>query len=165
MVTIENIKDLVQTLAALIGSVSLFIAAVAYFVSRKALQFNVMISCIGRFQALLPSLDSDEVAEQDVLRYMDLCNEELFYFEHEYLRREVALEWIEGMIKFLPVLDEATGAPWDGQSFITASDELMQEFPRVAYAFSSPVSPEITTREGRRRQVERILKRAQQYRY
>jgi hypothetical protein len=165
MVTIENIRNWVQTFAVLAGSLSLVIATIAYLLSRKGLQFNVMIACIQRFQDLLPSLDSDDVAERDVLQYMDLCNEELFYFQKRYLRKEVALEWIEGMTKFLPLLNDTTGSPWDDQSFITASDKLIHQFPRVEYAFSSPVFPEIATKEARRRHVERILKRAQQYRY
>jgi hypothetical protein len=96
---------------------------------------------------------------------MDLCNEELFYFQQRYLRREVALEWIEGMIQFLPLLNGATRSPWEGQSYMAASDKLIQQFPRVEYAFSSTVSPEIATKEARRRHVERIFKRARQYRY
>jgi hypothetical protein len=164
-VTIENIRDTVQTFAIVVGSLSLVVATVAYLLSRRGLQFNVMIACINRFQELLPSLDDDDVTERDVLRYMDLCNEELFYFQKKYLRKEVALEWIEGMLHFLPLLNEATRSPWEGQSFITASDQLIHQFPRVENAFSSPVLPELATKEARRRHVERILKRARQYRY
>jgi hypothetical protein len=71
MMSIETIKDWVQTLAVVVGSLSLAIATTAYLLSRRGLQFNVMIACIERFQDLLPSLDSDDVTERDVLRYMD----------------------------------------------------------------------------------------------
>jgi len=164
-VSIENVRDTVQTFAVLAGSLSLVVGTIAYLLSRKGLQFNVMIACIERFQDLLPSLDSDEVTERDVLRYLDLCNEELFYFKQRYLRREVALEWIEGMVRFLPLLNETTKSPWDGQSYIATSDRLIHQFPRVEHAFSTPALPDLATEEARRRYVERILNRAQHYRY
>ena len=165
MVSVENVRDAVQTFAVLAGSLSLVTATIAYLLSRKSLQFSVMIACIERFQDLLPSLDSDEVAERDVLRYLDLCNEELFYFKQRYLRNEVALEWIDGMVRFLPLLNETTKSPWDGQSYLAASDKLIQKFPRVQYAFSTPALPNLATQEARRRYIERVLNRAQHYRY
>jgi hypothetical protein len=164
-VTLETLKDTVQTFAIVVGSLSLIVATIAYLVSRRGLQFNVMIACINRFQELLPNLGNEYVPERDVLRYLDLCNEELFYFQNKYLRKEVALEWIEGMLNFLPLLNEATGAPWEGRSSITASDELIHRFPRVEHAFSSLMLPELATKEARRNHVERIFKRARQYRY
>jgi hypothetical protein len=124
-----------------------------------------MIACIQRFQELLPSLDSDKVAERDILRYLDLCNEELFYFQQRYLRNEVALEWIDGMVRFLPLLNETTKSPWDGQTYLADSDKLIEKFPRVQHAFLTPVLPDLATDEARRRYVERVLRRAQRYRY
>jgi len=164
-VSIENVRDAVQTFAFLVGSLSLVVATIAYLLSRKGLQFNVMIACIQRFQDLLPNLDGDDVVERDVLQYLDLCNEELFYFQQNYLRKEVALEWIEGMVKFLPLINEATKSPWDGKPYLTSTDKLIHQFPRVAHAFSTTTFPDLATQEARRRYVERILNRARRYHY
>jgi hypothetical protein len=164
-VSIENVRDAVQTFAVLAGSLSLVVATIAYLLSRKGLQFDVMIACIKRYQDLLPSLHGDEVAERDVLRYLDLCNEELFYFQERYLRKEVALEWIEGMVSFLPLINETTKSPWDGKPYLTTSDKLIHKFLRVEHAFSTAAFPDLTTEEARRRYVKNILNRARHYRY
>ncbi len=164
-VSIENVKDVAQTVAFVLGSLSLVVATIAYLLSRKGLQFNVMIACIQRFQDLLPSLDGDDLAEGHVRQYLDLCNEELFYFQKNYLRKEVALEWIEGMLRFLPLINEDTKSPWDGTSYLASSDKLIHQFPRVAHAFSTATFPDLATQEARRRYVERILNRARRYHY
>ncbi len=161
----EGVRATVQTFAVVAGSLSLVVATIAYLLSRKGLQFDVMISCIGRFQDLLPRLAGAEAAEHDVRRYLDLCNEELFYFQHSYLSKEVALEWIDGMVGLLPLLNEATKSPWDGQPYLETSDKLIHQFPRVEHAFSASTSPDLTTREARRRYVEQVLNRVQHYRY
>jgi hypothetical protein len=164
-VNFESVKSVVETVALVAGSLSLIVASVAYVLSRKSLQFTVMIACIERFQELLPNLDIDTADQRDVLRYLDLCNEELFYFKRKYLRKDVALEWIEGMVRFLPLLNEATKLPWPSQTYLSGSKELIYRFPRVEFVFSTPAEPDVATDEARRRYVERIFDRAQRYPY
>lgn len=44
-----------------------------------------------------------EATSAVVARYVDLVNEEIFYMQHKYLPDEICLEWIDGIIDFLPV--------------------------------------------------------------
>ncbi len=37
--------------------------------------------------------------------YIDLCNEELFYYQMEYVPDQIMDEWIDGMLSYLPLYD------------------------------------------------------------
>lgn len=161
---LQVIRSVFETVAIGVGSLSALIAAVAYAQSRKNLQFSVMIACIERFQELLPQLKDEPTSEHDALRYLDLCNEELFYFQQQYLRREVALEWIEGMLTFLPLIDPS-GKPWSGQEHLRSVDQLIHRFPRVAHALTSAAPPAPSSNAVKRELAECVLARAMRYRY
>ena len=40
-----------------------------------------------------------------MIEYIDLVNEELFYFQNGFLPRVVAEEWLDGMIDMIPIYD------------------------------------------------------------
>lgn len=71
-------------------------------------------------------------------RYVDLCNEEIFYFKHNYLPNEIVDEWLEGMIYYLPHLTE------DGQNLNEDdsclrqihNESLLDDYPRLTHAFT-----------------------------
>ncbi len=104
---IDTVKDLV----GLVSSLAIIISVVAYFLSKKQFQFNVMVKCIDRFQVLLPSLESIDQKQPEertriMRQYIDLCEEELFYFEKGYLPKDIRGEWIEGMLNYLPLYEK-----------------------------------------------------------
>ena len=55
----------------------------------------------------MPKLKSQDKNERQeaIKQYIDLCNEELFYFKHGYLPEEIVNEWLDGMIYYLPHFD------------------------------------------------------------
>lgn len=158
-------QSLIQTIATVVGALSLAVATTAYLLSRKNLNFNVMIACIERFQRLLPALQSGETSKQDILKYIDLCDEEVFYFQHRYLRDEVALEWIDGMIEYLPIFNSGTKEPWERQQYLATADTLVHGFPRVMNAFTTSQRPNTATAASRREVAEEVLRRARTYKY
>ena len=104
---IDNVKDLLEVasfLATIIGGIAILAAVRSYSISRKQLNFAALESCIKRYRNNFLDLDRHSPQTQ-VIRYIDLVNEELFYFEHHYLPLDVAEEWIDGMIQFLPIFD------------------------------------------------------------
>ena len=104
---IEDMKDLLEVgsfIATIIGGIAILAAVRSYSISRKQLNFTALESCIKRYRDQFLDLDRHAPKSQ-VLRYIDLVNEELFYFEHNYLPVDVAEEWIDGMIEHLPIFD------------------------------------------------------------
>lgn len=75
-------------------------------------------------------------------RYLDLCNDEMFYFQHRYLPDEVAREWIDGMFSILPLL-RPQGEVVDGHQDRSHWLELLAEFPRLVHALTleTPAAP------------------------
>ena len=70
----------------------------------KQLNLSALESCINRFRDNFLHLNKDS-KEEEVTAYIDLVNEELFYFEQRFLPRAVAMEWIDGMIDHIPLYD------------------------------------------------------------
>jgi hypothetical protein len=65
--------------------------------------------------------------QQGVVRqYLDLCNEELFYFQNRYLPTEVEVEWLDGMLEFIP-LREAAAPIKAGKVYFTSAASVEQE--------------------------------------
>ena len=61
---INNLKDLFQIIIWLIGAGSLAVAAYSYYLSKKQLNFAVIIKCTERFQNILPQLESEDENER-----------------------------------------------------------------------------------------------------
>lgn len=145
---IESVKDF----AALVSSFAIIVGIVGYALSRKQFQFNVMIKCIERFQTLLPSLESlpapESLEDQDIAnrnriirQYIDLCEEELFYFMKGYLPGDLKYEWIEGMLTYLPFYNEKGELMNKSNRLQLAKDSpLLRGYPRLRQAFG--LSPE-----------------------
>ena len=93
------------------GGLAFFVAALTYLIHRNSLNFTMIMSCNQRFQDIMGDLeDRDKTKKQRAkTRYVDLCNEQLFYFKNGYLPREVIEEWLESMIDYLPLFDNVTG--------------------------------------------------------
>ena len=133
---ISSVKDLAEIISYIVTSFSLIGLWFAYAFSRKQIHFTTMEKCINDYRDWLKVSNSpgDEIA----LEYIDLVNEEFFYLENSYLPLEVSIEWIDGMIGFLPfysknnefikstVLDAMKEEDW--------TNNLLYEYPRVLKA-------------------------------
>lgn len=129
----------VEAYASLFAGMALIGIPVTWLALRKetkALHHTVMISCIGRFQDIVDDLAAiaklaegiDLTADQQgvVRQYLDLCNEELFYFQNRYLPTEVEVEWLDGMLEFIP-LREAAAPKKAGKVYFTSAASVEQE--------------------------------------
>ncbi len=156
---INNLKDLFQIIIWLIGAGSLAVAAYSYYLSKKQLNFAVIIKCTERFQNILPQLESEDENERrkGIGLYLDLCNEELFYFKYKYLPKEIIEEWTDGMLEYLPYYNS------DSERNLN-ENKLSQEIenhlsfkknPRIRKAFTI----ETTTEETRKHLVANVKKR------
>src|SRR6185436_18494600 len=97
--------DLISELATVIG---IFILIYAYrneLLSKRALRFSVMESCIRRYQPIVARLGEESQDPKHIEEYISITKEELFYIHRGYIDKQVAIEWIEGMITYLPVYD------------------------------------------------------------
>lgn len=104
---INDVKDLLEVIsfiATVIGGIAILFAVRDYSTNRKQLNLSALESCINRFRASFLHL-GQQSSEALVIEYIDLVNEELFYFQNEFLPRVVAKEWVDGMIDFLPIYD------------------------------------------------------------
>ncbi|MFT3796515.1 hypothetical protein [Flavobacterium sp.] len=97
---INNYKDLIEFISYIITSFSLIGIWITYAWSKKQIHFSTMSKCINDFREFLKCYG--EADETLAFEYIDLVNEELFYLEKNYLPVDVAIEWIDGMIDWLP---------------------------------------------------------------
>lgn len=134
---INNLKDLIEIVVWLVGAISLIYAAYSYKTSQKQLNFAVIISCTERFQKIMPQLKSEDNEERQraVKAYIDLCNEELFYFKHDYLPKEIIGEWLDGMIYYLPHFKNGKNVNNSEHCLKEIDSEIIKEYPQIREVF------------------------------
>ena len=107
-------------------------------INQKQLHLNTITKCINDFRNLSPfNINTDN--EKVLSIYIDLTNEELFYFQHEYIPKEVAKEWLDGMIDFIPITDKShriLNGRFCNQSISQNRNKYFNSYPRVKNAFS-----------------------------
>jgi hypothetical protein len=96
--------EVVSFVATVIGGIAILFAVRDYSTNRKQLNLSALESCITRFRENFIHL-GHESPEPLVVEYIDLVNEELFYFQNAFLPKVVAQEWIDGMIDAIPLYD------------------------------------------------------------
>lgn len=70
-------------------------------------------------------------------RYVDLCNEELFYCEAGYVPEVVVREWLNGMTDFLPHYHgRVVSGPFTKTFDEMVDYQLLDSYPRVKRVFS-----------------------------
>ena len=97
-----SISQLLANISTMLGFAIIIISIRSWKLSRQQMSQAIMVNCIGRFQDLREQLDCETYNPNVVRRYISLCNEELFYFRHNYLPKELQIEWLTGMLPFLP---------------------------------------------------------------
>jgi hypothetical protein len=101
---IENIKDLAELISYVIASVSLIGIWIAYAHSKKQIHFSAMDKFVKDFRDF--QISGSDLEDERAFEYIELVNEEFFYMENGYLPIEVCIEWIDGMIDYLPFYDK-----------------------------------------------------------
>lgn len=145
--------------AQIAGGLGLFVAAGTYLIHRSQLNFNMITSCNQRFQDILVDLEDEGSKRQHAKRrYVDLCNEELFYFSKGYLPREVFEEWLESMIDFLPLFDNVTGEVHPDHPGVV-EPELLEGYPTIKRVFVVDGPYNLALRDQRMAFVRRVGKK------
>lgn len=132
---VKFILDICSSLATIAGGIAIIYAVNAYRLNKKQLNFSVLDRCISIFQEKFTSLSND--SEVSLIKaYIDLVNEELFYFEQMYIPKEVAYEWIDGMIDYIPIYDSSKNILNPENSILPIHEQnLLNQFQRVKRAF------------------------------
>jgi hypothetical protein len=102
-------------------------------INRKQLYLATIIKCVDDFRGLENFSDLKTIS-----KYLELTNVELFYFKQGYLPKDVAIEWLDGMIEYIPirnqkneVLNHKSNTVFKVEGFET----LLQKYPRIQNAF------------------------------
>lgn len=130
---IKNWKDLVEMASFAFAGLSLVGIFISYLMSRKQIHFSAIEKCINDFRNLKGLKISAKY--EVVCKYIDLVNEELFYLENDYLPLDIAIEWIDGMIDYLPFIYKGCICN-PGKTFLIINSKeelgiLLKNHPRV----------------------------------
>ena len=148
---ISTWKDILGLIAAL--ALPIIIWFLGKRITIQQFRFNVMISCITRFQSIVPDLGAKkkEVRLSAIAKYIDLCNEELFYFKQNYVEKEVMNEWLDGMIDYMPWFS------FDGENINTSSiidSKSLVKYPRIKNVFRIDKKYDLNLPKERKQLVE-----------
>jgi hypothetical protein len=164
-----------ETVNLVIGISALIIAIVSafysYHLSKKQLNFAVIISCTERFQKIMAQLKlnvKDEERIQIIKLYIDLCNEELFYFKNKYLPDEIIDEWIDGMIYYLPHYNSDGRNLNENESCLLEiiENNLLHDYPRIKESFKVHKEFNLSKYEDKKELIKIVkanLKRTKSY--
>jgi len=127
---------LLANIATVISSLAIIVAVTQLIINRKQLYRFTAARCIDKFRDL-ENLKTGK--EEDVLKYVDLVNEELFYMQHSYIPNVVSREWLDGMLDYLPVHNhrgEILNARYIIPLLAENSDVLIKNYTRIKYCMT-----------------------------
>jgi hypothetical protein len=158
--------SLFEILSLLLNAVlvaAAFVAVRQININRKQLYLSTISKCIEDFKSFR-KLDSQTEDASLIHDYLELTNEELFYFQNKYLPEEVAIEWIGGMIDFLPITNEEREIPNSNYCIKVLADnrdKFLSPYPRIKHAFEikKPCDFDLVYSEDYKQRKERIRER------
>lgn len=141
--------DVVQVGATAIAAFGIYWAGHSFRVAQGHLNFDIIQSCMKRFQGILGDLETAQsksanhqplvVSHADraiAKRYIDLCSEELFYFQMKYVDDAIMDEWIDGMLSYLPLKDNNGEIVYtDYKLLAIMSLDDLADYPRINDTF------------------------------
>jgi hypothetical protein len=132
---INNIKDLAEIISYCVTTISLLGLWATYIFSKKQIHFTTMEKCVSNFREIIkPSGLQSDISSQ----YIEFVSEELFYFENDYLPLMVSIEWIDGMIDYLPFYDKnklfIKSNRLDSLKNQDQTIRLLRDYPRIRKA-------------------------------
>jgi hypothetical protein len=135
---IDSFKDGVELVSWIVGAIALGVATFTYYLNRHQFRFAVMTNCIDRYQKLIAQLNYGKSQDKNIAlgQYIDLCNEELFYFQKKYLPTPVVDEWLEGMVNYLPLFN-VKGDNLNSRCIPEILEkDLLADYPRIKRTFT-----------------------------
>lgn len=164
---------------SLITASAIVFAAIQIKINRKQLFLSTITKCVSDFREL-GQLSKDTKDTHILNKYVDLTNEELFYFQHKYIPKDVSKEWIDGMIDFMPLTTidgKVLNADYAIEYLVKNRTTVFQNFPRILNAFEVPdsydinliystdISQRLERVKERKRLISRVLKNAQKFKW
>ncbi|MBS1640668.1 MAG: hypothetical protein JSR12_11495 [Bacteroidetes bacterium] len=125
------------SVAQILTAISLIYGAVQITINRKQLFSNTISRCLNEFQKINISVDCIDTLT--IKKYIDLVGEELFYFQNHYIPKNVAKEWLDGMLDFLPITDSKEVVLNKDHCIIYLGEnrsQLLKNYPRIKSAFT-----------------------------
>lgn len=134
-----NWTQLIANVATALGIIGFAFFYFTHQQNQRQFMFTVMLSCIERFQRLFPIIRDDSEDLERVKKYIDLTNEEFFYFQRKYVPREVMIEWMDSIIEMVPIYSDGSDQPINVDSRLIRlvhENRLLDGYPRLKNAFS-----------------------------
>lgn len=135
---IESFKEAVEVISYIITIISLLGLWIAYVQSRKQIHFSTMGKCINDYRNFLQLRNNGNLSGDDIAaQYIDLVNEEFFYLENGYLPIDVCIEWIDGIIDYLPFYYNNNFISSKNLVYFNNSEDtiqLLNDYPRLMKA-------------------------------
>lgn len=132
---INDFKDLAEIISYCVATVSLLGLWATYLFSKKQIHFTTMEKCISNFREITKF---NGVSGDFSNEYIEFVNEEFFYLENDYLPLEVGIEWIDGMIDYLPFYNK-NKVFIESNRLTTLKDknktiQILHDYPRIRKA-------------------------------
>ena len=137
LATIE-FKDFIAPIATIIAAL---LAVCTYLLaqnfSKKKMRQDITLECIKEYRAIF---ESNNINEQNVKRFINLINEELFYIKKDLIVKDIREEWIESWLNFLPIFfkDEAGKIKVFNQNTLCITNSLFKHQKNWKYLFAYP---------------------------
>ena len=133
MHTIEILNLIISAIMAF----AIVFAGIQININRKQLYLSTITKCVSDFRNL-GEINRQTTDSLIINRYIDLTNEELFYFQHNYIPKIIMKEWIDGMIDFIPITNKKGQILNKKYCIEFIADQrsiIFQNFPRIQNAF------------------------------
>lgn len=134
----KDTLEILYYIFAIIGSFSIIIFLSTYLWNKKRFNHDILIGCNLRYQDILKQLPKWENPESHILKqYLDLCSDELFYHEKEYIGDNIINDWLDGMMELLPHLVKEKNNNKQCKWFdIDKNKDIYNNYKRVKATFS-----------------------------
>ncbi len=133
-----TLYELLSLVVSILTLVALGLAVWQIRINRQQLYLSTITKCVQDFRSL-SSINQSTTDRELIWRYVDLVSEELFYFQHDYVPRNVSLEWIDGMIDYLPITDKEGRIQNEDKCLkllASESEAFLINFPRIRFALT-----------------------------
>lgn len=133
---IVEVTSLISSGVGIATLIGVFMAVDQIRINRKQLSLSTISYCLEKFGKLNIYHDTDVAT---VKAYVDLVSEELFFFQYKYLPKEIAYEWIDGMLDYMPLFD-SEGKLLNGDvcllELAKSHPDLLRNYPRIKHTFT-----------------------------
>jgi hypothetical protein len=99
--TVPHWYEIGASIATMVGALGVLFLFGQHYYNKDVRNLQLMHRCIDNFRNW-----SEEYHQEINFFYLELFNEELFYFQQNLIVKKVALEWIEGILDYIQVYAE-----------------------------------------------------------